>query len=102
MTWTVLWSVQARDQYLATLARVAKQDPLSAELVNKRVERTLQLLRSFPELGTPAPAVGVRTYPVPKTGHSFDYRLVRGQIRIQRWYRQRQKPVETFKVEKPE
>lgn len=43
MTWTVRWSVQARDQYLASLARVAEQDPLSAELVNKRVERTLQL-----------------------------------------------------------
>lgn len=97
MTWTVLWSVQARDQYLASLARVAEQDPLSAELVNKRVERTLQLLRSFPELGTSAPSVGVRTYPVPKTGHSFDYRLVRGQIRIQRWYRQRQKPVDDIR-----
>lgn len=65
MTWTVLWSVEARDQYLASVARVAEQDPLSAELVNKRVKE-----------------------------HSFDCRLVREQIRIQRWYRQRQKPVD--------
>jgi len=43
-------------------------------------------------MGIQAPTVGVRTYVVPKTGHNFDYRVVGDQIRVQRWYRQRQQP----------
>jgi len=92
MTLTVVWSVQARNQFVATLAFIAKEDPLSAELVHKRMEKSLRLLCDSPEMGVPAPTAGVRTYAVPNTGHSFDYRLVRDQIRVQRWYRQRQKP----------
>lgn len=92
MTLTIVWSVQARNQLLATLTHIAQEDPLSAELVHKRVEKSLKLLCESPAMGVPAPIAGVRTYAVPKTGHSFDYRLVRDQVRIQRWYRQRQKP----------
>ena len=93
MTLTVVWSVQARNQFVATLTYIAKEDPLSAEMVHKRVKKSLTLLCGSPEMGVSAPTAGVRTYAVPKTGHSFDYRLVRDQIRIQRWYRQRQKSV---------
>ena len=95
MTLTVIWSVQARNQFLATLTHIAKEDPLSAQRVHKRVENSLKLLCDSPKLGVPAPTTSVRTYAVPKTGHSFDYRLVHDQIRIQRWYRQRQKPAIT-------
>lgn len=93
MTPTVVWSLQAQNQYIATLTYIAKEDPQSAELVHKRVEKSLKLLCDSPDMGVQAPMAGVRSYAVPKTGHSFDYRLVRNQIRIQRWYRQRQKPV---------
>lgn len=89
MTLAIVWSAQARKQYLASLSYIANEDPLSAELVHKRVEKSLKLLLDFPDIGTPAPVAGVRTYPVPKTGHGFDYRVVRDQVRIQRWYRQR-------------
>ena len=75
MTGVIVWSTQARRQYLATLSHIAGEDPLSADLIAKRVEKSLQLLRDFPDMGIPAPLVGVRSYPVPKTGHSFDYRL---------------------------
>ncbi len=92
MTLTVVWSVQARNQFIATLTYIAKEDPPSAEMVRERVKKSLTLLCDSPEMGVSAPTAGVRTYAVPKTGHSFDYRLVRDQIRIQRWYRQRQKP----------
>jgi len=92
MTLTVVWSVQARNQFIATLTYIAKEDPLSAEMVLQRVNKSLTLLCDSPEMGVSAPTAGVRTYAVPKTGHSFDYRLVRDQIRVQRWYRQRQKP----------
>jgi plasmid stabilization system protein ParE len=90
MTVAIVWSAQARRQYLATLSHIAGEDPVSADLVVKRVEKSLQLLGDFPDMGTPAPLVGVRSYPVPKTGHSIDYRLVKDELRIQRWYRQRQ------------
>ncbi|MBC7618109.1 MAG: hypothetical protein H7293_03815 [Candidatus Saccharibacteria bacterium] len=93
MTLTVVWSVQARNQFVATLTYIAKENSLSAEMVHQRVNKSLTLLCDSPEMSVSAPTAGVRTYAVPKTGHSFDYRLVRDQIRIQRWYRQRQKPV---------
>jgi plasmid stabilization system protein ParE len=92
MTLTIAWSAQARNQYLATLAYIAKDDSFSAELVYKRVEKSLQLLCTAPEMGIQAATAGVRTYAVPQTGHSFDYRVTKDQIRIQRWYRQRQSP----------
>ena len=92
MTWAIVWSAQARNQFIATLTHIAAEDPQSAALVHKRVEKSLRLLTGSPEMGVPAPVAGVRTYAVPNTGHSFDYRLVRHEIRIQRWYRQRQRP----------
>lgn len=95
MTLTVIWSAQARNQFIATLAYIAKEDPLSAEKVHDRVAKSIALLCESPEMGVAAPTAGVRTYAVPKTGHSFDYRLVSDQIRIQRWYRQRQKSAYT-------
>ena len=92
MRLTVIWSVQARNQYIATLKHIAQEDAHSASLVHQRVEKSLQLLCGAPEMGVQAPTVGVRTYAVPKTGHNFDYRRVQDQIYVQRWYRQRQKP----------
>ena len=68
MTLTVVWSAQARNQFVATLTYIAKEDPLTAELVNKRVEKSLGILCDSPEMGVPAPRAGVRTYAVPKTG----------------------------------
>ena len=93
MTLTVVWSIQARNQFIATLAYIAHEDPLTAVLVHQRVDKSLKLLCDSPDMGMQAPTAGVRTYAVPKTGHSLDYRLVRDHIRVQRWYRQRQKPV---------
>lgn len=90
MTLAIVWSAQARRQLLASLSHIASEDPLAAELVFKRIEKSLRALGEFPEMGNPAPVAGVRCYPVPKTGHSFDYRIVKGEIHIQRWYRQRQ------------
>jgi plasmid stabilization system protein ParE len=92
MSRTVVWSAQARDQFVASLTYIAQQDPRSADLVYHRVEKSLSLLTGASGIGVQAPASGVRTYAVPKTGHSFDYRLVGDQLRVQRFYRQRQMP----------
>ena len=90
MTLQVGWSAQARSQLIATLTYIAKDDPPTAALVLKRVEKSLRLLADAPDMGAPAPVSGVRTYAVSKTGHSFDYRTSRQEVRIQRWFRQRQ------------
>ena len=68
MTLTVVCSAQARNQFVATLTYIAKEDPLTAELVHKRVEKSLGIFCDSPEMGVPAPTAGVRTYAVPKTG----------------------------------
>jgi len=73
MTLTIVWSAQARNQFVATLTYIAKEDPLSAEIVHQQVEKSLTLLCDSPEMGVSAPTAGVRTYAVPKSGHSFDY-----------------------------
>ena len=44
MTLTIVWSAQARNQFVATLTYIAKEDSLTAELVHKRVEKSLKLL----------------------------------------------------------
>lgn len=51
MTLTVVWSVQARNQFVATLTFIAKEDPLSAELVHQRVSKSLALLCDSPKNG---------------------------------------------------
>ncbi len=50
MTLTVVWSVQARNQFVATLTYIAKEDSLSAEMVHQRVNMSLTLLCDSPEL----------------------------------------------------
>ena len=92
MTLKIVWSVQARTQFIATLTYIAKEDPQSATLVRDRVDKSIRLLADSPLMGMSTPLAGVRTYAVPNTGHSFDYRIVRQELRIQRWYRQRQQP----------
>ena len=84
------WSSRALEAYLATLARIADDDPHTAELVRERVERALSLIQSQPGLGTPALRRGERRFPVPNTGHVFNYRVLRRAIRIVLWYRARQ------------
>ncbi len=44
MTLTVVWSVQARNQFIATLTYIAKEAPLSAETVHQRVNKSLSFL----------------------------------------------------------
>jgi plasmid stabilization system protein ParE len=85
------WSPRAWDAYSATLAYIADEDPFAAQLVKDRVERALTQIAEFPELGTPAMPRGVRRFPIPNTGHAINYRVIRGTIRVQTWYRARQR-----------
>ncbi len=84
------WTRRAFQAYLATLARIAEEDPQTARLVRERVDRALSLIQSQPAIGTRALRRGERRFPVPNTGHVINYRVMRHAIRIVLWYRARQ------------
>ena len=84
------WLPSARVAYLETIEYISQDDPSTAALVAQRVEKSLTLILSMPTLGTQTAAPGVRRYPIPNTGHVINYRIMRGRIRVQRWYRARQ------------
>ena len=84
------WARPARAAYEATIDRITDEDPVTAGLVEARVARSLALLVTQPGLGTPSGLRGRRVYAVPRTGHSFNYRVTDDVIVILRWYRQRQ------------
>jgi plasmid stabilization system protein ParE len=84
------WSARASAALDSTLARIAADDPPTAESVLSKVERSVALICAQPGLGTPTATRGVRRHPIPGTGHLIAYRVVRNDIRILRWYRARQ------------
>jgi len=83
------WSPGALDAYLSTLARIAADDPFTAQQFAERVQHSLASILAHPHLGTPVARRGERRYPVPGTGHVLNYRIARDAIRIQLWYRAR-------------
>ena len=85
------WSKRAWDAYSTTLAHISEEDSFAAQLVKERVERALTQISEFPDLGTPAMPRGVRRFPIPNTGHVINYRVMRLTIRVQIWYRARQR-----------
>ena len=84
------WAPSARKAFLRTLDRIAAEDPKTAALVAERVAHSLELIETNPVMGTPVQGSRVRRYPVPRTGHAFNYLELDGMIRIVRWFRQRQ------------
>ena len=84
------WLPAARRAFDATLDRIAEGDPDTAELVRLRVEHAFELIQSHPGIGTSTPKRNERRFAVPRTGHVFHYRIVRGAVRIVLWYRARQ------------
>ncbi len=84
------WAPSARRAYLRTLDHIASDDVHTAKLVAERVAHSLELIETNPGMGTPVQGSRVRRYPVPRTGHAFNYRETVEGIKIVRWYRQRQ------------
>jgi plasmid stabilization system protein ParE len=83
------WQPGARRAFLETLARIAQDEPHTADLVLARTSRAIALIQDHPALGTPTPRRGERRFPVPNTGHVLHYRVTRDAIRIVLWYRAR-------------
>ena len=72
------------------MEKVRREDEFTAGLMVERIERSLATLRSFPMTGTPIEGMRSRSYAVPNSGHSFNYRVMKSKIQITRWYRDRQ------------
>jgi plasmid stabilization system protein ParE len=83
------WAPRALEAYLATLSRIAEDDPNASRLIVERVDRAIAAIQSHPGVGTPVLRRGERRFPVPNTGHVINYRVTRGAIRIRLWYRAR-------------
>ncbi len=84
------WSARALAAFEKTLNHISADDPLTAEVVLARVERSVALIQSHPRIGTPTATPGVRRYPIPNSGHVITYRVAKGEVRILRWFRARQ------------
>ncbi|MYN07289.1 type II toxin-antitoxin system RelE/ParE family toxin [Pseudoduganella aquatica] len=87
----VEWALPALQSYHGTLQRIAEQDVLTVALFEQRVMHALSLLASQPGMGTPGTRAGVRSFAVPNTGHTLEYRMQDDILRVTRWYRQRRK-----------
>ena len=88
---SIVWSASAQKAFLDTLKRIESEDIGTARLVFQRVEKSMSLLTIQPGMGTFTAMPGVRRFAIPQTGHSVNYRIVHGELRILRWYRQRQR-----------
>lgn len=84
------WTAGARLAYQRTIDYIAAEDVHTAARVAERVAHSLELIETNPAMGTPVQGGRVRRYPVPRTGHAFNYRQTANGIIIIRWYRQRQ------------
>jgi hypothetical protein len=49
------------------------------------------MIAGQPGIGTPTKQKNLRRFPIPRTGHTIEYRVGRGAITITRWVRQTRK-----------
>jgi plasmid stabilization system protein ParE len=87
---TVVWSASAQSAFFASLEKIENEDAGAARLIIQRVDKSINLIAAHPNLGTFTAMTGVRRYAIPNTGHTINYRIAHGELRILRWYRQRQ------------
>ncbi len=86
----VVWSASAQRAFFSTLEKIENEDAGTARLVIRRVDKSITLITAQPNIGTFTAMTGVRRYAIPNTGHTINYRVAHGELRILRWYRQRQ------------
>jgi plasmid stabilization system protein ParE len=86
----VVWSASAQKAFFSTLEKIENEDVGTARLIIQRVDKSITLITAQPSIGTFTAMTGVRRYAIPNTGHAINYRVVHGELRILRWFRQRQ------------
>ncbi|RFP10732.1 type II toxin-antitoxin system RelE/ParE family toxin [Duganella sp. BJB475] len=88
----VSWSAQAQESLDQTMAHVYAQDMSAGNLMLQRLQKALDLIAEQPGIGTPTKQKNLRRFPIPRTGHTIEYRVGRRGITITRWVRQTRKP----------
>jgi plasmid stabilization system protein ParE len=73
------------------MAHVYAQDMEAGRLLLQRLQRALDLIAEQPGIGTQTKQKNLRRFPIPRTGHTIEYRVGRGGITITRWARQTRK-----------
>lgn len=84
----IRWLPTARRAAEKSLNHIAAQDPGASALVYKRLLGALGVISLQPAIGTPTHQKNIKRFPIPKTGHTIEYRLAANEIVITRWIRQ--------------
>ncbi|MBV6322408.1 type II toxin-antitoxin system RelE/ParE family toxin [Duganella violaceipulchra] len=85
----IRWSSAARRSLDQTIAHINEQDVSAGELILLRLQNALDVIVAQPGIGTPTDRRDTRRFPIPKTGHTIDYRVRQSEIMVTRWARQR-------------
>ncbi len=83
------WTLVAERQFLEKLDWIARENPAAAAKLYERVYRSISILETHPEIGTPDHK-GRRRYPVPQTPFVMFYRIKSRAVIIGRFLRQEQ------------
>ena len=70
------------------MAYINAQDPIAGGLVLQRLQNAIDIIESQPGIGTATDRPNLRRFPIPKTGHTIEYRMTREAITIVNWVRQ--------------
>ncbi|MQA20670.1 type II toxin-antitoxin system RelE/ParE family toxin [Rugamonas rivuli] len=87
----IRWSSTARRSLDRTIAHIHAEDASASQLVLRRLQNALDVIADQPGIGTLTDRRDTRRFPIPKTGHTIDYRVHQGEILVTRWARQRRK-----------
>lgn len=78
----LVWTKQAIADLNAAYDYIAETDPDAAEGVIERIEKSLESLRQFPEMGRPGRVKETRELVVPRSPFILPYRVRKNQIEI--------------------
>ena len=84
----IRWLAAAQRAAEKSLNHIAAQDPNASALVYKRLLGALDVIALQPAIGTPTRQEHIKRCPIPRTGHTIEYRLTASEIVITRWIRQ--------------
>ena len=85
----IWWLPTAQRAAEKSLDHIAAQDTNASALVYKRLLGALEVISMQPAIGTPTHQKNIKRFPIPKTGHTIEYRLTPNEIVITRWIRQK-------------
>jgi addiction module RelE/StbE family toxin len=78
----LVWTKQAIADLNAAYDYIAETSPDVAEVIIERIEKSLESLRQFPEMGRPGRVKDTREIVVPRTPFILPYRVRKNRIEI--------------------